>query len=124
MATQRMPASPYFLAMSGNVSGCRRRKSTPSPAASIERVDDAEEQVAADVLEVAAVLEPLAGGRDVVGRALALGLHQDRQVEVVVAVPRRRTAAAAADARWSGDDLDDDAEPSAGGAMNVFSPGS
>jgi hypothetical protein len=41
-----------------------------------EGVDGAEEQVARDVLEVAAVLQPLAGRRDVVGGALALGLQQ------------------------------------------------
>ena len=40
-----------------------------------------------DVLEVAAVLEPGAGRRDVVGGALALRLEQDRQLDVVLAVP-------------------------------------
>ena len=54
-----------------------------------ERVDDAEEQVARDVLEVAAVLEPRPGGRDVVGGALALRLHQHDQPGEVLAVPRR-----------------------------------
>ena len=54
-----------------------------------ERIDHADEQVARDVLEVTAVLEPRTGGRDVVGGALALGFHQDGQAEVVVAVPRR-----------------------------------
>jgi len=37
---------------------------------------------------VAAVLEPRAGRRDVVGGALALRLEQDRQLDVVVPVPR------------------------------------
>ena len=54
-----------------------------------EGVDDAEEEVAGDVLEVTAVLQPRPGRRDVVGRALALGLHQHRQGEVVGSVPRR-----------------------------------
>ena len=55
----------------------------------VVRVDHAEEQVAGDVLQVAAVRQPLAGGGDVVGGALALGLHQHGQADVVVAVPRR-----------------------------------
>ena len=41
-----------------------------------------DEEVARDVLEVAAVLQPRARRRDVVGGALALGLHQHRQAEV------------------------------------------
>src|SRR4051812_48723220 len=49
----------------------------------------ADEEVAGDVLEVAAEAQPLAGGRDVVGGALALGLHQHGQLDVVLAVPRR-----------------------------------
>ena len=71
------------------MSGLPSRKSTPFADGTIEGADDAEEQVAADVLEMAAVGEPFARRRDVVGGALALGLHQDRQVVVVVAVPRR-----------------------------------
>ena len=53
-----------------------------------ECIDRTEEQVARDVLQVSAVGEPLARGGDVVGRALALSLHQDRQIDVVLSVPR------------------------------------
>src|SRR5438105_1069185 len=52
-----------------------------------EGVDHAQEQVAAEVLEVAPVAEPGAGGRDVVGGALALSLEEDGQLEEVLAVP-------------------------------------
>src|SRR2546422_9223411 len=52
-----------------------------------EGVDGAEEHVVADLVEVAAVAEPRAGRRDVVGRRLALGLHEDRQVDEVPPVP-------------------------------------
>src|SRR5438105_3222185 len=52
-----------------------------------ERVDGAEEHVVADAVEMAAVQEPAARGRDVVGRRLAFGLDQDRQAEKVLAVP-------------------------------------
>ena len=68
-----------------------------------EGVDGAEEQVAGDVLEVAAVLEPRAGHRDVVGRALALGLQQDRQADGSRCRPTAGTARAAAGGRWSGE---------------------
>ena len=54
-----------------------------------EGVDDTEEEVAGDVLQVPAVLQPRSGRRDVVGRALALRLHEQREVAVVLAVPRR-----------------------------------
>src|SRR5439155_20038469 len=53
-----------------------------------EGIDGAEEQVAGDVLQMTAVAQPLAGGRDVVGGALALRLHQHGELDVVVSVPR------------------------------------
>ena len=125
-APSAMPASCVVLGDVGERLRLRRRAGPcPSPAVAGERVDHAEEQVAGDVLEVAAVLEPRAGRRDVVGGALALGLQQHRQVDVVVAVPRRRTARAAASRSLVG--LDDDVdrrEPSAGGATKPDSPGS
>ena len=43
----------------------------------IEGVDRTDEHVAGDVLEMTAVLEPRSGGRDVIGGALAFGLHQN-----------------------------------------------
>ena len=88
MATQPMPASWRCLAISGNGRVSPSSGSFPVPASPGEGVDRAEEEVAGDVLEVAAVLEPRAGRRDVVGGALALGLEQDRQLDVVLAVPR------------------------------------
>src|SRR5437868_1901967 len=54
-----------------------------------ERVDRAEEQVLRDVREMPAVREPLPGRRDVIGRALALGLQQHAQVVDVATVPGR-----------------------------------
>ena len=59
-------------------------------------VDRAQVEVAGDVLQVASVLEPGTGGRDVVGCALALRLEQDREPLVVVPVPARTPRAAAA----------------------------
>src|SRR2546423_3490553 len=53
-----------------------------------EAVDDAEEEVAGDVLEVASVTQPRASGRDVVGGALARRLEQHGKLEEVVPVPR------------------------------------
>ena len=62
----------------------RRRSSAPvSPVSTFDRlaalagvgVDRAHEQVVAELVEVAAVAQPRAGGRDVVGRRLALGLQ-------------------------------------------------
>ena len=53
----------------------------------VVRVDRTEVEVARDVLEVAAVLEPWSGHRDVVGRELALRLHEHGEVDVVLAVP-------------------------------------
>ena len=50
-------------------------------------VDGALEQVVRDAVEVAAVSKPLAPRRDVVGRALALGLDEDGQTHEVLAVP-------------------------------------
>merc|ERR1719331_1656761 len=44
------------------------------------RVDGGDQQVVADVLQVATVLQPGPGGRDVVGGALALNLDQDSHV--------------------------------------------
>ena len=54
-----------------------------------ERVVHADEEVAGDVGEVAAVPQPRTRGRDVVGRALADRLHQHLQAGEVAAVPRR-----------------------------------
>ena len=53
-----------------------------------ERVVRADEQVAGDVREVAAELQPRTGRRDVVGGALAGGLHQHPQAGEVLPVPR------------------------------------
>ena len=75
--------------MSGNGAGLAVERVLARAGLARERVDRAEEEVAGDVLEVAAVLEPRAGRRDVVGGALALGLHEHGQLDVVVAVPRR-----------------------------------
>ena len=57
------------------------------PGCAGEGVGHAEEKIARDVLEVAAVAEPGAGRGDVVGRALALRFDEQRQVDVIVAVP-------------------------------------
>ena len=81
-----------------------------------EGVDRTEEEVARDVLEVAAVLQPRSGHRDVVGGALALGLHQDRQVEVVLAVPRGERLEQLEAVRGGGDLRPRPPQPSAGGA--------
>ena len=54
-----------------------------------ERVVRADEEVAADVGEVAAEAQPLPRRRDVVGGALARRLHQHPQAVVVPTVPRR-----------------------------------
>ena len=54
-----------------------------------EGVHDAQEKVVGDEFEVSAVVEPRAGGRYLVGRALAPSLHQDRERLVVPSVPRR-----------------------------------
>ena len=96
------------------------------PRAGLARVgvDGAEEEVAGDVLEVAAVLEPRAGRRDVVGGALALRLQQDRQLDVVLAVPRARRPRGAGGGRCRGWTTTSTPEPSAGGAWKVSSPGS
>src|SRR5581483_3072966 len=72
----------------GEGSGRAVERVLPFAGRAGEGVDDAEEEVARDVLEVAAVGEPLAGGRDVIRRALAAGLHQHWEVEVVMTVPR------------------------------------
>eukprot|EP00053_Salpingoeca_punica_P020385 m.211399 g.211399 ORF g.211399 m.211399 type:complete len:843 (+) comp18318_c0_seq1:197-2725(+) len=50
-------------------------------------VDGADQHVVADVVQVAAELEPRAGHADVVGRALALGLDEDLHVLQILAVP-------------------------------------
>jgi hypothetical protein len=50
-------------------------------------IDGADEHVVGDVVQVAAVLEPGAGGADVVRGALAPDLDQHRHVNEVVAVP-------------------------------------
>ena len=55
----------------------------------VERVGRAEEQVLRDVREVAAVLQPRSGRRDVVGRALARPPSAARAARGVVTVPRR-----------------------------------
>mmetsp|Transcript_6859 Transcript_6859/g.11772 ORF Transcript_6859/g.11772 Transcript_6859/m.11772 type:complete len:328 (-) Transcript_6859:1491-2474(-) len=56
----------------------------------VRSIDGADEHVVADVVEMAAVLEPRSGHADVVGRALALHLQQDGQPVKVLAVPRRK----------------------------------
>ena len=61
----------------------------PVPGLAGEGVGRAHEHVVAELVEVAAVAQPRAGRRDVVGRGLALGLDQHRHVEEVLAVPRR-----------------------------------
>ena len=61
--------------------------SLPMPASPVKALTAPRKRLPRDVLEVAAVLEPRAGRRDVVGGALALGLHQHGQVEEVLAVP-------------------------------------
>ncbi len=53
-----------------------------------EGVGRAHEHVVAELVEVAAIAQPRAGRRDVVGRGLALGLEQHGHVEKVVSVPR------------------------------------
>ncbi len=87
-----------------------------------EGVDGTEEQVARDVLEVAPVLQPRAGHRDVVGGALARRLHQDGQIEEVLAVPRRERLEQL-QSIGRGRDHDLDALRSSGGATKLFSPG-
>lgn len=52
-----------------------------------EAVDGAFKQVVRNTIEVAAVSKPLAPRRDVVGRALALGLNENGQTHEVLAVP-------------------------------------
>ena len=86
------PAHAGVAGVAGDVGerlGGRRAPGSGPARLAGEGVDHAEEEVAGDVLEVAAVLQPRAGGRDVVGGALALGLQQDRQLDEVLAVPRR-----------------------------------
>ena len=51
-------------------------------------VDRANEHVLRDVLKVTAVLEPWPACRDVIGRALAQNLDQNREVLSVLAIPR------------------------------------
>ena len=83
----RRPCSA--LARSG--SGTTEPSRTSTPDARLverERVVHADEEVAGDVGEVAAVLQPRAGRRDVVGGALAHRLHQHLHAGEVVAVPR------------------------------------
>lgn len=50
-------------------------------------VGGANEHVVGDVVQVAAVLQPGAGSRDVIGGALALDLDQDGQIGQILAVP-------------------------------------
>ena len=52
-------------------------------------VDHPEVQVPRDVLQVSPVGQPRSGHRDVVGGALALGLHQHRKIDQIPAVPGR-----------------------------------
>ena len=54
-----------------------------------EGIDGAQEHVVADLVQVAADEEPDAGRRDVVGGRLALGLHENGQLEKILAVPPR-----------------------------------
>ena len=75
------------------VSASRSVRAASSAQASVagldggaEGVDDAEEQVARDVLEVAPEAQPRPGGGDVVGGALARRLHEDGQLDVVLDV--------------------------------------
>ena len=100
---------------SRGTAGSRRRSVLALAGLAGERVDDAEEQVAGDVLEVAAVPEPRAGRRDVVGGALALGLHQHGQLAVVLAVPRRERLEQLQPVARRADHHLDVAEPSSGG---------
>ena len=50
-------------------------------------IDNTGKQVAANILQVSAIGEPLASSRNVVGGAFAFGLHENRHAEEVVAVP-------------------------------------
>lgn len=59
------------------------------PGRTRERVRHAREEIARDVLEVAAVPQPRSRRRDLVGGAFPSGLAQHRQIQVVGAVPRR-----------------------------------
>src|SRR6266849_5660507 len=52
-----------------------------------EGIDGAQEHVVADLVQVAADEEPGAGRRDVIGGRLALGLHENGQLEEILAVP-------------------------------------
>ena len=74
----------------------------PWPTSPRERVARAREQVVAELVEVAAVAQPRAGRRDVVGGRLALRLHEDGQVAGSRGRPTRATARAAAGARSRG----------------------
>ncbi len=54
-----------------------------------KRIVGAQEHVVADFIQMAAELEPRSGRRNVVGRGLALGLDQERQLLEILAVPTR-----------------------------------
>ncbi len=70
-----------------------------------------------------AVLEPLARGRDVVRRALALRLHEHGQADVVLAVHGAKGSSSCSRSEL-GSTTTDTPRPSAGGAMKPLSPGS
>ena len=69
-------------------------------------------------------LQPLAGRRDVVGGALALGLHEHRQLDVVVAVPRRERLEQLEPLASRARRRPRRRAPSSGGARKPDSPGS
>ena len=87
-------------------------------------VDGAEVEVAGDVLEVAAVLEPRAGRRDVVGGALALGLQEHREVARSPCRPTASNASRSWRRSLCGSTTTSTPLRSAGGAWKVSSPGS
>ena len=58
-------------------------------ALAVEGVRRALEEVIGNPVDVAAVRKPLAPGGDVVRRALALRLNQQREIDVILAVPGR-----------------------------------
>ena len=90
----------YRLARSGSGTTEPSRTSTPWPELlERERVVRADEEVAGDVREVTAVLQPRPRGRDVVGGALARRLQQHLQPGDSPGRPRPGTARAARAAR-------------------------
>ena len=54
---------------------------------SVLRVDGCDQHVVGDVVQVSAVFQPGSSGRDVIGGALALDLHEDDHALKILAVP-------------------------------------